>query len=294
MNTWPGTRPVTKGVEETPQTIDTFMTDVPGGGQLKGGKCPVFPRGPHRATGDVSEGPSESSANIEDSDADFQKRLPQLERFYEQFAASAQLPQRKGASASDWALSMARSYRRFSNWKRRRGRLRQGLPVQAEGVSSFSGAGGLGCHAHEHGYSSHTDDSGYEGGYETDADESSLSEWESVPKPLRQKRKFDAMMQNLTHLTMRLSVSEDEDFVEAEPEEMAPDPPLKSLRTPRALGTEAKSLRLSFDAAPISRPPVPTFLGFESVAETGSTFPFMPMPQASGPSTSTFASYRTS
>jgi len=77
--------------------------------------------------GDVSEGPSESSVPIEDTeDDDFRSTIPKLERFYEQLAAKAKLPEHPGNGAStSWVLSLARSYRRLSKDKRRRGRLRE-------------------------------------------------------------------------------------------------------------------------------------------------------------------------
>eukprot|EP00441_Pelagodinium_beii_P026717 CAMPEP_0197679354 /NCGR_PEP_ID=MMETSP1338-20131121/91560_1 /TAXON_ID=43686 ORGANISM="Pelagodinium beii, Strain RCC1491" /NCGR_SAMPLE_ID=MMETSP1338 /ASSEMBLY_ACC=CAM_ASM_000754 /LENGTH=63 /DNA_ID=CAMNT_0043260401 /DNA_START=14 /DNA_END=202 /DNA_ORIENTATION=- len=56
---------------------------------------------------------------------------------------------------------------------------------------------------------SSTDDSGYEAGYETDADESEMSEWESgngLPKG--NKRKLEA----LVSLTMQMRFTEDTQF----------------------------------------------------------------------------------
>lgn len=221
---------------------------------LPGFQSVLAPSGPAREArsdranraGHESSAPSESSHNI-DTEDDFTSTIPHLEKFYEQLAATAQLPERHGASASDWVLSVARSYRRLSNWKRRRGRLRALMRPPQEGVAglSASAAATAGClRAIEGGFSSNTDDSGYEAGYETDADESELSEWESGPKTGRHKRKFDALM-HLTHLTMRLSVSErqveEPDGPQDGPMPPPREPPLKT----RALGTQPVGLRLS-------------------------------------------------
>lgn len=98
-------------------------------------------------SGDVSEGPSESSANIEDTDEeckdDFQSTIPNLERFYEQMAAKARLPTHppgNGAN-SNWVLSLARSYRRLSKDKRSRGRLRALLRPGPQGGAQFDASG---------------------------------------------------------------------------------------------------------------------------------------------------------
>lgn len=199
-------------------------------------------RSERTSRGGESSAPSESSHNI-DTEDDFTSTIPHLEKFYEQLAATGggQIP--PGASASDWVLSVARSYRRLSNWKRRKGRLRALMRPPQEGVAGLSTAAGSGLRAIEGGFSSNTDDSGYEAGYETDADESELSEWESGPKTGRHKRKFDALM-HLTHLTMRLSVSErQEEEPDSQNGPMPPprEPPLKT----RALGTQPIGLRLS-------------------------------------------------
>jgi len=176
--------------------------------------------------GDVSEGPSESSAHVEDTeDDDFQSTIPHLERFYEQLAAKARLPARHGASGANYLLSLARSYRRLSKDKRRRGRLRA---LQGPGGLPRGGPGGPGVVAglEQPGWSSNTDDSGYEAGYETDADESELSEWESGSARQGHKRKLDALVQ----LTFKLGISEGGSAFDG----CSSSPPMK---TPRALGT---------------------------------------------------------
>lgn len=192
--------------------------------------------------GDISEGPSESSAIIDTEEETFQ-RLPgqgELERFFEQMAAKAQLPGPPGTAPSNWVLSLARSYRHLSKDKRRRSRLQALLPVskRLEGASGSLLAGPVMENA---GCTSNTDDSGYEAGYETDADESELSEWESARAGgarVRQghKRKLEA----LVHLTMQLSFSEhgDDDC-----EEEDSPPPSK-----RALATSPVGLRCSLNA----------------------------------------------
>merc|ERR1712008_194622 len=88
--------------------------------------------------------------------------------------------------------------------------------------------------------SSNTDDSGYEAGYETDADESELSEWESGTSRRGHKRKLEA----LVHLTMRLNFAESSDCAEdgTASSSMTQMPPPK---TTRALGTKPAGLRLS-------------------------------------------------
>lgn len=228
-------------------------------------------------SGDVSEGPSESSANIEDTEEDdFQSTIPNLEHFYEQMAAKARLPAQPPGNGvnANWVLSLARSYRRLSKDKRSRGRLRAlllrpgaqgGLAEGAAAASSLLTASGC-SHgvslpkgalplqrpttvAEQPGWSSNTDDSGYEAGYETDADESELSEWEGGGAARHgHKRKLDA----LVHLTMRLSVVErgveeqPDDTDAALAEAAAQLPPLK---TPRALGTQPVGLRLSLPHA---------------------------------------------
>lgn len=211
--------------------------------------------------GDGSEGPSESSTcrsganNFDDKDTeeddDFQATIPHLERFYEQLAAKARLPERNGAS-QNWVLSLARSYRRLSKEKRRRGGLRALLQPVGRPLGSLSGTAsagsGSGPMETQHGFS--TDDSGYEAGYETDADESELSEWESGSASQRQqrhKRKLDA----LVHLTMKLSVGaelnagsgalrgvEDEDAMV----EGVHPPPYKAHK---AFGTQPVGMRLA-------------------------------------------------
>lgn len=207
-----------------------------------------------RLGGDISEGPSESSTNTghEDTEDDFMATIPHLERFYEELAAKAKLPERNGAGPDSWVLSLARSYRRLSRDKRRRGGLRallqpgsQGLGAGLSAASSSGGplTGGL---REQCGFSSNTDDSGYEAGYETDADESELSEWECGSVSQRQqrhKRKLEA----LVNLTRKLSVNEKG---MQEQEEM----PLDGLRPPpfkthRALGTQPVGLRLSLPRA---------------------------------------------
>lgn len=206
--------------------------------------------------GDVSEGPSESSANIEDTEGDdFQSTIPNLERFYEQMAAKARLPGHPGHGASsNWVLCLARSYRRLSKEKRRRGRLRALLQPAAQGGLSAASGGGLPCPMMEQpGWSSNTDDSGYEAGYETDADESELSEWEGGNSRQGHKRKLDA----LVHLTMQLGFSE---RGEEDPEEESPlgeTPQLPPLKTPRALGTQPVGLRLPLPHAISTTPSAP-------------------------------------
>lgn len=177
--------------------------------------------------GENSEGPSESSTNIDTEDDDFMARIPHLERFYEELAAKAKLPERNGASTQSWMLSLARSYRRLSREKRRRGGLRALLQPSSG-----------------HGFSSGTDDSGYEAGYETDADESEFSEWENGSAPQRQqrhKRKLDA----LVNLTMKLTVSEG--MHGPDEEEHPPN------KTHRALGTQPVGLRLSLPKSLMTR-----------------------------------------
>merc|ERR1712187_85119 len=85
--------------------------------------------------------------------------------------------------------------------KRHRGRLRALLqPAGRSGLSAASGAGLAACPMMEqpgwssNGWSSNTDDSGYEAGYETDADESELCEWESGGTRQGHKRKLDALV----------------------------------------------------------------------------------------------------
>lgn len=199
-------------------TVSSMAPMCGGSGVTSGVPAPLMAAPssiPRRAlgAGDVSEGPSESSANVSldtEDDGFNTSTIPHLERFYEQLAAKARLPERHGASSA-WVLSLARSYRRLSKEKRRRGRLRAllqpgGVPGGVGGLPAAPG-GGLQCPTMDHhqlGWSSNTDDSGYEAGYETDADESELSEWESG-KNIRKghKRKLDA----LVHLTMRLGLS---------------------------------------------------------------------------------------
>merc|ERR1712008_149539 len=106
--------------------------------------------------------------------------------------------------------------------------------------------------------SSNTDDSGYEAGYETDADESELSEWESGTSRRGHKRKLEA----LVHLTMRLNFAESSDCAEdgTASSSMTQMPPPK---TTRALGTKPAGLRLSLAltqaaaTAPLATPPWP-------------------------------------
>ncbi|CAE7306551.1 unnamed protein product [Symbiodinium microadriaticum] len=99
-------------------------------------------------------------------------------------------------------LSMARSYRRLSKEKRRRGRLKEMLKceetvscvaplVEAWRTAQTQEIRQVRC------WSSNTDDSGYEAGYETDADESELSEWEGSVRQgcmPRHKRKLEALV----------------------------------------------------------------------------------------------------
>lgn len=235
-------------------------------------------RGERRAhSGDVSEGPSESSANretTETEDDDFQSTIPHLERLYEQLAAKARLPGQPGhGNSSSWVLSLARSYRRLSKDKRRRGRLRSLLQTAAQQAAAQAqqdgqgGASGSGLAQHlreQPGWSSNTDDSGYEAGYETDADESELSEWESGTSRRGHKRKLDA----LVHLTMRLGFSEhgcSESDGSAPSMVEAPQPQPPPLKTPRApCGTQHAGVRLPLpragdsDALVPARPPTPT------------------------------------
>lgn len=195
--------------------------------------------------GDMSEGPSESSANIEDTEDEFQSTIPSLEKFYEQMAAKVRLPPGSSAS-SDWVLSLARSYRRLSKDKRRRGRLRALLqPATQGGLAGGSGSSLAGSMIENPGCASNTDDSGYEAGYETDADESELSEWESGNVRQGHKRKLEA----LVHLTMQLSFAErgiDQREEMSIADTCMGPPPLKA---PRALGTRAVGLRQSLPHA---------------------------------------------
>jgi len=221
----------------------TPSTSTTGPGTLPGFLS--YLAGERRALGgDASEGPSESSVNIEDTEGDdFQSTIPNLERFYEQMAAKARLPE--GNAASNWVLSMARSYRRLSKEKRRRGRLRALLQPAAQGALSAASSGGLTCPRpmiEQPGWSSNTDDSGYEAGYETDADESELSEWEGGSARQGHKRKLDA----LVHLTMKLNVAEEREEADDKcPLDERP-PPQKTLR---ALGTRPVGLRLDLPHA---------------------------------------------
>jgi len=135
-------------------------------------------------------------------------------------------------------LTLANSYRRLSKDKRRRHNLSALLEPVTSGnlsVPPVCGTEQLGC-------SSNTEDSGYEAGYETDADESELSEWENNSSPQRHKRKLDALVE----LTMRLSVSDPVEESEESALDTLRSPPLK-IRC--ALGKPVDLLRL---------PPVPS------------------------------------
>jgi len=258
-------------------------TAAPDGASTYGGRPGLPPplpvnteRRPH--SGDISEGPSESSAIREETeDDDFQNSIPHLERFYEQMAAKARVPCHPGHSGSaSWVLSLARSYRRLSKDKRRRGKLKSLMQTVAQAGPAASGTGlssGLPCGFREYsGWSSNTDDSGYEAGYETDADESELSEWESGTSRRGHKRKLDA----LVHLTMRLNFAESSDFSEesgapalmkqahatdtesASTREMQDGGASSSMtqmpppKVTRALGTRPAGLRLSLPGASAS------------------------------------------
>jgi len=193
--------------------------------------------------GYVSEGPSESSVNIEDTeDENLQSALPGLERFYETMAAKAQIKPGAGSSSS-WVLSMARSYRRLSKEKRRRGRLKELLqPAVNAGVLRSASGGSLVCPGEHLGWSSNTDDSGYEAGYETDADESELSEWEGSVRQ-GHKRKLEALVNLTKQMTFATELPGGQAHEEALPfGESARQPPPKTLR---ALGTRPVGLRLS-------------------------------------------------
>jgi len=254
---------------EAGETLETGEA-VEAGEAVDAGPLPGFtrmlpPAEPRRfLPGETSEGPSESStcrsgANVGDDteEDDFKDTIPHLERFYEQLAAKAKLPERHGAATQNWVLSLARSYRRLSKEKRRRGGLRALLqqPTAQGGLSAASGSG-LPCPVEQPGFSSNTDDSGYEAGYETDADESELSEWETASASQRQqrhKRKLDA----LVHLTMKLSFAEHGSMEgeEHQPWEHLNAPPLK---TYRVLDTQSVGTRLSLphnsSAAPLTSP----------------------------------------
>lgn len=251
---------------------------------------PAAGEGRRAHSGDLSEGPSESSANretTETEDDDFQSTIPHLERFYEQLAAKARLPGHVGhPNSSSWVLSLARSYRRLSKDKRRRGRLRsllqsaaqQAVAQAQQGGQGAASASALACPVREQpGWSSNTDDSGYEAGYE-DGDESELSEWESGGGRRGHKRKLEA----LVHLTMRLGFSEGCCSESAESEGSAHQtqpPPLKTPRTP--CGTQPAGVRLPLpragDDGPApsapARPPTPTPL-FRAVGTPN--FPMAP------------------
>lgn len=193
--------------------------------------------------GYVSEGPSESSVNIEDTeDENLQSALPGLERFYETMAAKAQIKPGAGSSSS-WVLSMARSYRRLSKEKRRRGRLKELLqPAVNAGVLRSASGGSLVCPGEHLGWSSNTDDSGYEAGYETDADESELSEWEGSVRQ-GHKRKLEALVNLTKQMTFATELPGGQAHEEPLPfGESARQPPPKTLR---ALGTRPVGLRLS-------------------------------------------------
>lgn len=170
---------------------------------------PAFqPRRP-LPSGTTSDCPSESSLNV-DTEDDFPSTFQHLESFYARLTEKERLPRRQGTS--DWVISLARSHRRLSKEKRLRGHLRGALgSAVASTAAARSLNGSFNATPFDHGGSSNTDDSGYEGGYETDADESELSEWEchtTSPRLLmqRHKRKLDALA---NQLTMRLRVSED-------------------------------------------------------------------------------------
>mmetsp|Transcript_93792 Transcript_93792/g.205276 ORF Transcript_93792/g.205276 Transcript_93792/m.205276 type:complete len:404 (-) Transcript_93792:766-1977(-) len=228
--------------------------------RFEGRDCPPTTARNKPRSGEASEVPSESSANMEDKDTeedDFQSTIPNLERFYEQMAAKARLPTWQGpgnAANSNWVLSLARSYRRLSKDKRSRGRLRALLRPNSEGGLAetaessndlpLSGCPNRSARPEQPGWSSNTDDSGYEAGYETDADESELSEWEGCPARHSHKRKLDALVQ----LTMRLNVvsgqTSDESMQDLH-ENTAPYPPSK---TPRALGTHPVGMRYSLSS----------------------------------------------
>lgn len=220
-------------------------------------------------SGDVSEGPSESSANREDETEEdaFQSTIPNLEKFYEQLAAKARLPGHPGHGASSsWVLSLARTYRRLSKDKRRRGRLRSLLQTAAQGAQAASSSG-LPCPMREQpGWN--TDDSGYEAGYETDADESELSEWESGTSRRGCKRKLDA----LVHLTMRLGFSE-RSADDPEDSTMPQMPPPKTPRTPRALGTQPAGLRLPLPHASVAVPDSAMGTGHAEASPTSNIIP---------------------
>ncbi|CAK9057863.1 unnamed protein product [Durusdinium trenchii] len=227
--------------------------------------------------GYASEGPSESSVNVEDTeDESLQQALPGLERFYETMAAKAQIKPGAGSSSS-WVLSMARSYRRLSKEKRRRGRLKELLQPAGQGVLRSASGGNLACP--EHLCWSSTDDSGYEAGYETDADESELSEWESGNVRQGHKRKLEA----LVNLTMQMSFSAEIPSGQKNEEtlglaESARQPPPKTLR---ALGTRPVGLRLSLPN------------GSDSVAQESKTTPegqAAPMPVLAPPDSQNYAS----
>jgi len=100
--------------------------------------------------------------------------------------------------------------------------------------------------AEQPGWSSNTDDSGYEAGYETDADESELSEWEGGPARHGHKRKLDALVQ----LTMKLNVIAPGDEAMSDgglvPEVGTILPPAK---TQKALGTGPVGQRYSLSAS---------------------------------------------
>merc|ERR1719436_1540014 len=137
----------------------------------------------------------------------------------------------------------------------------------AAGSGSVNGnVNGLPCQMKEQpGWSSNTDDSGYEAGYETDADESELSEWEGGNSRQGHKRKLDA----LVHLTMQLGFSE---RGEEDPEEESPlgeTPQLPPLKTHRALGTQPVGLRLPLPHAISTTPAAPNGC---SVSATLGTF----------------------
>eukprot|EP00929_Paragymnodinium_shiwhaense_P095362 TRINITY_DN5644_c1_g1_i1.p1 TRINITY_DN5644_c1_g1~~TRINITY_DN5644_c1_g1_i1.p1 ORF type:complete len:456 (+),score=100.80 TRINITY_DN5644_c1_g1_i1:93-1460(+) len=194
-------------------------------GQSAASSSQVLPR--RAPEGEMSEARSESSTNVSQGEYD----VHHLERFYEAFAAKAKFPEQPGVS-SNWVLSLARGYRKLSKDKRRRGRLKALLQRSSSGsVDSSAGHGGCiaGSRLEHSGWTSNTDDSGYEAGYETDADESELSEWESASARQGHKRKIDA----LVNLTFKLGLSEKGD-VPLDGSEMLPPS-----KTPRAYGPGA-------------------------------------------------------
>lgn len=220
-------------------------------------------------SGTTSDCPSESSAANIDTEDDFPSTFQHLEKFYERLTEKERLPRRQGSA--DWVISLARSHRRLSKEKRLRGHLRGALGNASLSSTAASSrpSGSFEC-SFDRGGSSNTDDSGYEGGYETDADESEMSEWEvstASPRLLmqRHKRKLDVLA---NQLTMRLRVSQDADSAGDGGEDL-PFPAQKVQK-----GTVPIGVKLSLGTMPKPVPPVPLAFSASTTASSDMQRPF--------------------